>query len=84
MRGKNTENVYATIYNITKKYNNKTKIREWEEVVKAYYTSDFRKVVDVKYLEKKQRETTEVTNEKEKEVAYVDIASGGKYLVCFG
>lgn len=85
MQGGRAENVYATIYNITKKYNNKTKIREWEEIVKAYYTSDFRKVVDVKYLEKKQREKTiEVTNEEKKEVAYVDIASGGKYLVCFG
>ena len=67
---------FATVYDITKRYriNPKTKLREWEKLVKAYYTSDFTNVVDVE-LAKEQ---------KGKEVAYVDIASGNKYLVCFG
>ncbi len=37
---------YATIYELTKKYeiNKKTHFREWTEIVEAYYTSDFSKV----------------------------------------
>lgn len=44
------------------------------KLVKAYYTSDFTNVVDVESAKE----------QKGKEVAYVDIASGNKYLVCFG
>ena len=67
---------FATVYDITKRYriNPKTKLREWEKLVKAYYTSDFTNVVDVESAKE----------QKGKEVAYVDIASGNKYLVCFG
>ncbi len=67
---------FATVYDITKRYriNPKTKLREWEKLVKAYYTSDFTNVVDVESAKEQEG----------KEAAYVDIASGNKYLVCFG
>lgn len=44
------------------------------KIVKAYYTSDFTNVVDMESVKEQEG----------KEVAYVDIVSGGKYLVCFG